>query len=56
MWSNPNLTKLRIIHHVLGNLDQSSEIDKVSSYNHTKIANSKSNEIITNFYENHAKK
>ncbi|NEQ76622.1 MAG: hypothetical protein F6K23_28450 [Okeania sp. SIO2C9] len=56
MWSNPNLTKLRVINHILGNLDQIHEIDELSSYNHTKIANSKSHEIITRFYENHAKK
>ncbi|MDJ0554397.1 MAG: Stf0 family sulfotransferase [Microcoleaceae cyanobacterium MO_207.B10] len=55
MWSNPNLTKLRLINHILGNLDQINQIDESSSYNHAKIANSKSNEIITKFYQDYAK-
>ncbi|NES66071.1 MAG: hypothetical protein F6K24_12815 [Okeania sp. SIO2D1] len=53
IWSNPNLTKLRIINHVLG---KSNQVDEISSYNHTKIANSKSNEIVTKFYENNSEK
>ncbi len=56
MWSNPDLTKLRIINHVLGNQDQINDGIINFQYNHSKIANSKSSEMVIMFYKNNAEK
>ena len=56
MWSNPNLTKLRIINYILGNQNEINNQIIDMQYNHTKIANSQSNEMVINFYKNNADK